>query len=358
MKKILISEEGNDHTLGNLRYTNESELQSYLKQYPELIPLEEIMDNPPRLVCIGEEVEVPSGYIDLLYIDEDGTLTIVETKLERNPEIRRKVIGQIMEYASQVVEWSIDDVYSRAEAFLGRSLEEVLWEKNSDLSTEIFRNNLINKLQRGQMRLVIAVDEIVEILRTTVTFLNSNSNLEILLLQVSCFNDGDIRKIMVPLLFGHRKKEMVTPGREMDPLTFLSKCQEGKHTRSIELYQKLNKLKTVREEKGDYINWGIAGYSYRMFHSAKDAFEAPIVGYWDGSIAIRFSTINNCGDAGQMYHERLLSIPIFANSIRDYTAHSEQGFQIDGMTSKEVDEYVNALRELGQTLDYEDLTIR
>ena len=130
MKKILVTEEGNDHTLSNLIYTYESELQGYLKKYPELIPLEETIDNPPHLVCIGEEVEVPSGYIDLLFIDEGGTLTIVEVKLERNPEIRRKVIGQIMEYASHVSDWSIDEIYARAKQFLGRPLEEVMKEGN------------------------------------------------------------------------------------------------------------------------------------------------------------------------------------------------------------------------------------
>ncbi len=177
MKKILVIEDGRDNALSKERFTDESELQGYLRKYPDLIPLEEVMDNAPRLVCIGEEVEIPSGYIDLLFIDENGGLTIVETKLARNPEIRRKVIGQIIEYASHLSNWTVDEVYKVASNFLGKRLEEVMKESWNVSSTERFRINVVDKLKKGEIRLIIAVDEIVETLRTTVTFLNEKSKL-------------------------------------------------------------------------------------------------------------------------------------------------------------------------------------
>lgn len=353
MKKILVTEEGREHILSKLRYAAESELQGYLCKYPELIPLEEIMDNAPRLVCIGEEVEIPSGYIDLLFIDENGTLTIVETKLARNPEIRRKVIGQIMEYASYISDWTVDDIYKRAEYFLRRPLEEVMKEKNKDLSADLFRINVIEKLKKGEIRLVIAVDEIVETLRTTVIFLNTNSKFDILLLEISSFDDGANRKILVPLLFGYAKKEVVSKGGQTDEITFLSMCQDGKHSRAIDLYKKIKRLVSEREGSGDHITWGASGYSYRMPHQASDKLEAPIVGYPDGSIAIRFSTIANCGDAGQIYLQRLRSIPTIAIGIGDNTTQSEKGYSTDIMTSKEIDKYISALDELGKALDSE-----
>ncbi|MFC1952600.1 hypothetical protein ACFLWR_00520 [Chloroflexota bacterium] len=351
MKKILVAEDNNDHTLNSLTYTDEKELQDYLSKYPELIPLEEIMDNPPRLVCIGYEVVVPSGYIDLLFIDEDGTLTIVEVKLERNSEIHRKVIGQIMEYASQVSEWSIDDVYTKAQEYLKRPLEDVMREKNEDLSIDLFRENVTDKLTKGDIRLVIAVDEIVEILRTTVTFLNRNSKFELFLLQISCFNDEDNRKILVPLLFGYARRPTIhtLPG-QTDRTTFLALCQEGRHTRSKELFEKLEKLSLEREDIGDEIRWGVSGYSYKLIHKSNDTFELPVVGQPDGSMSIRFSLINNLGETGERYLQRLLSIPTIANQIGDYLTRSEQSFHIDAMTSSEVDDYVSALRELGQAI--------
>ncbi|MFC1907507.1 hypothetical protein ACFLW8_05425 [Chloroflexota bacterium] len=349
MKKILVTEEGKNHTLSKLDYTAESELQGYLRKYPDLIPLEEVMDNAPHLVCIGEEVEVPSGYIDLLFIDENGVLTIVETKLAKNPEIRRKVIGQIMEYASHISDWTVDEVYKTAKGFLGRELEEVMREKNRDFSAELFRNNVVDKSKKGEIRLVIAVDEIVETLRTTVTFLNRNSKFDILLLEISSFNDGANRKIHVPLLFGYARKEVTSTGSgQTDETTFLSMCQQGRHRRAIELYKKVKKLTGKREDSGDYLLWGASGYSYRISHRVSGQFEAPLVGYPDGNLAIRFSTIANCGKAGQTYLQRLLSIPSIANGIGEYTTQSEKAFSTDKMTSEEIDMFISALEELGQ----------
>ena len=207
-------------------------------------------------------------------------------------------------------------------------------EGNKDLSIDLFRINVADKLQKGEIRLVIAVDEIVEILRTTVTFLNRNSKFEIFLLQISCFGDRDNRKILVPLLFGYARKPVArtTPG-QTDRTTFLALCLDGKHSRSKELFEKIEKLSLEREDIGDEVRWGASGYSYKLSHSARDTFELPIVGYPDGSVAIRFSTIENCGEAGQVYLQRLLSIPTIANQIGDYTARSEQGFHIDAMTA-------------------------
>jgi hypothetical protein len=38
-----------------------------------------------------------SGYTDLLGVDERGNILVVETKHARNDEVRRKVIGQVLD---------------------------------------------------------------------------------------------------------------------------------------------------------------------------------------------------------------------------------------------------------------------
>jgi len=75
------------------------------------------------------------------------------------------------------------------------------------------------------------------------------------------------------------------------------------------------------------------------------------VGWPDGGVAIRFSTIVNCGEAGHTYLQRLRAIPTFADGIGDYTARSEKGYSINSMTSEEIDKYISALDELGKALD-------
>lgn len=353
MKKILVVHDGKDHAVSKERFTDESELQGYLRKYPDLIPLEEIMDDAPRLVCIGEEVETPGGFIDLLFIDENGILTIVETKLARNPEVRRKVIGQIMEYASHVSNWTVDEVYGLAKDFLGRHLEEVMRESWGDFSTDRFRGSIVDKLKTGEIRLVIAVDEIVETLRTTVTFLNKNSKFDILLLEITSFNDAENRKIFVPSIFGYAKKEVISGSPPIDELTFLSLCEQGGHRRATELYHKVEKLLARRQGNGDYLHWGASGYSYRMPRKGYDTPEAPFVCNVNGDLAIRLSIIDRSGRAGQTYLERLVSIASIANKMGDYRAQSEKMFSTDYMMPEDIDVFVSAIEQLGLAFDQE-----
>jgi hypothetical protein len=69
-----------------------------LYQSPELIPLR-AGENAPR-VFVRESGLPGSGSTDLLDVDSDGNIYVVECKLASNSEIRRKVIGQVLEYAA------------------------------------------------------------------------------------------------------------------------------------------------------------------------------------------------------------------------------------------------------------------
>jgi hypothetical protein len=48
------------------------------------------------------ELPLPSGYVDNLYATPDGDLIVGETKLFRNPEARREVVAQIIDYAKDL----------------------------------------------------------------------------------------------------------------------------------------------------------------------------------------------------------------------------------------------------------------
>ena len=63
-----------------------------------------------RLIPVGMEVPTPAGYIDNLFVTAEGHLVVVECKLWRNPEARRKVLAQIIDYAQSVSSWQYDDL--------------------------------------------------------------------------------------------------------------------------------------------------------------------------------------------------------------------------------------------------------
>ena len=63
-------------------------LQKLLSMYPHMIPIDEIEPALGPLICLGMEVLTKSGPVDLLYVSPTGYLSLVETKLWRNPEAR------------------------------------------------------------------------------------------------------------------------------------------------------------------------------------------------------------------------------------------------------------------------------
>jgi hypothetical protein len=79
---------------------DESWLQEALRRYPELLPVEEFGPVFHPLVSIGREVPTTAGSIDNLFISHAGYPVLVETKLWRNPEAKREVVAQLIDYAT------------------------------------------------------------------------------------------------------------------------------------------------------------------------------------------------------------------------------------------------------------------
>src|SRR5207249_12142830 len=85
----------------------EDSLQTLIEKQPNLIngrQLEPGSDDPPRFVLLRREMAVGDWSLDHLLVDQRGVLTFVEAKLLQNPEARRAVIGQILDYAAYAAE--------------------------------------------------------------------------------------------------------------------------------------------------------------------------------------------------------------------------------------------------------------
>lgn len=218
MARILHMSGGSIEPIDSTKFLKEANLHDYLEKYPELIPFEEIEDDPPTALVIGREVSVRSGSIDLLIIDASGRLTIVETKLAKNPEARREVVGQVIEYASFVSQWTADQVEHQAVDYLkcGSAEEFYLRLSTKDQSVEpidatAFKIQVEKNLKDGNLRLVIAVDEIVESLRSIVVFLNSFTRFDFVLLQLHEYSLGNDDHVFIPSLFGQMKPTSQRP---------------------------------------------------------------------------------------------------------------------------------------------------
>lgn len=192
-------------------FENEAALQKILYESPEIIPLEKLGENWTKPKLFIKEAGLPgSGNTDLIGIDEDGGITIIECKLATNADIRRKVIGQVLEYAAYL--WQLpyeefDRICSKAEGWGDKGLTDVMREKTTEnresWSDESFRRRVSSTLDKGNFLLIIAVDALNDELRRVIQFLNSRGegSPNICALELRQFQTADIR-MLVPELFG------------------------------------------------------------------------------------------------------------------------------------------------------------
>src|SRR3954470_11804394 len=85
---------------------SESWLQDLLYRFPNALPIDEIDDGYSQLIPVCKEMNTPKGPIDVVYITPSGRPVILEAKLWRNPEARRKVVAQILDYAQALSRWN------------------------------------------------------------------------------------------------------------------------------------------------------------------------------------------------------------------------------------------------------------
>ena len=81
---------------------DEATLQDLLFRFPRSLPIAAIDAAHSDPVPVCRELYTPAGYVDALYINPLGRLILAEFKLWRNPQARREVIGQILDYAKEL----------------------------------------------------------------------------------------------------------------------------------------------------------------------------------------------------------------------------------------------------------------
>lgn len=144
-------------------------LQSLLFEHPELVPLEFIEAGDGRFIPLCRELPLPkptgSVFLDLLGITPQGRPVMVECKLWRNPQARREVVAQILEYAALLRRWNYADLSASLSRFLGPG-ENPLFahvEKHGTALDEArFVDAVTRNLRAGDFHLIIAGDGIRE----------------------------------------------------------------------------------------------------------------------------------------------------------------------------------------------------
>lgn len=201
----LAGEESGEYT--------EKWLQDLLFSSPDLLPIKDVDPAYDSLIPVCRELSTEAGFIDLLYVTPSGTLTICEVKLWRNPEARRKVVGQILDYASELSRWTYEDLQrevGRATKKHGNVLFEMVKARHPDADERAFCDALSRNLRTGRFLLLIVGDGIREGTRQIADYLTEKGNLAFSLglveLKLYALEDGT--RLVVPSI--HARTEILS----------------------------------------------------------------------------------------------------------------------------------------------------
>ena len=210
-------------------YDSEEHLQTLLANHSALLAGEQMYDGQPRKwLLLAREATVAGTngaspwYVDHVFVDQDGIPTLIEVKRSSDTRIRREVIGQMLDYAANVVaRWSPETL--RTLYLSGKKSVERLQEFLNGDDPEQFWDKLGVNLAAGRIRMVFVADVIPPELRTVVDFLAAQlKTAEVFAIEVRKYR-GPANHALVPRLVSTPKtNRSELPERQWDEATFLN----------------------------------------------------------------------------------------------------------------------------------------
>lgn len=197
----LINQDGSGRRLipsqAQERPYDEAWLQEVLRQHPNILPAAEIESIFSPLVSIGREVSTDSGPIDNLFISHRGYLILVETKLWRNPEARREVVAQAIDYGSSLSKWKYEKLNDAVKQYTGKyesgEMSLVDWVEQRlgpvEGGRDFFEESVAKNLRLGRFLTMIVSDKIRQPVIEMVSYVNKYPGLamDVALVELQCF---------------------------------------------------------------------------------------------------------------------------------------------------------------------------
>jgi hypothetical protein len=290
-------------------YEYETILQSNLAQYPRLLAGGQMSEEGiDRWALIGREKGVPDKQgggdrwsADHLFVDQNKIPTIVEVKRGNNTEIRRQIVGQMLDYVAHAsIYWDASTLRQRFKetcSDIGVSPEQVLTELTGDEETAGFWEAVEKNLRSKEIRLLFVADTIPSELKRVVEFLNeAMQEVEVLATEVVQYASEE-ETVFVPRLYGQTEEAKASSSEsvsrsgseyvetESDLYADLeSKLNSGEISEPI--YDTFRDLYTFSKELGDTIN--IGGAKNANFGLQVDAHQ----GGYSGSPSVFTANVN------------------------------------------------------------------
>jgi hypothetical protein len=278
----------------NMLYKEEW-LQGLLFKYPDILPVDKLDEEFAPPISIGREI---TG-IDNLFISPKGLITIVETKLWRNPEALRTVVAQILDYAQALSTWSykkLDDAVRKSMSRLGKGnlgVYQLVKKqiKSFELSDIEFEASVQNCLENCKFALLIVGDRIYPETTQIAEAIQSAPHMQYSFgfVELQCFKlnkEEDWPLVIVPNLIAKTKEitraiikvvyeekkpevEVSTPETERIPARRTS-LKEFVATLPSNIRNTFNSYIEKWIHSGYIIYWGLVGFSCRINWNGKE----------------------------------------------------------------------------------------
>jgi hypothetical protein len=290
-------------------YPNEDLLQELIAKFPGVLAGEE-GGVPNRWLLVGREAGLPDTEdgsdrwaVDHLFLDQDAVPTLVEVKLARDTRIRREVVGQMLDYASNaVVYWPIErlrELFLRQCQQEGHDPDQLLAQvAGPEADPEVFWGQADENLRAGRLRLVFVADEIPRELRRIIEFLNGQMSADVIGIEVKQYL-GDELTTLVPKVIGQtaeaEARKRRSPGRatrQWDADSFFAVMAEKRPAAEVAVARTLFELAGERGWQPMFGSGRING-SWLPTLQANGHSYRPFALYTNGVLAVAFEPLAN-----------------------------------------------------------------
>lgn len=159
---------------------SEAQIQDLVHRHPGSLPIDEIDPSFKNPIAICRELRTQAGPIDNLLVTASGLPVLVECKLWRNPESRREVVGQIIDYAKELSRWTSSDLQrevGRRLGVTGNAMLDLVRAVDPSVDEIAFNDALSLNLRRGRFLLLILGDGIREGVEAIAEYLQRHAGL-------------------------------------------------------------------------------------------------------------------------------------------------------------------------------------
>lgn len=302
-------------------YNNESHLQALMAEDPTLVPVTDLgVSVSPFLVAVREVTLRGSGSLDILAFNESGGMAVMECKLADNPEIRRKVIGQIVEYAAFLNKLDYEELDEIVLRRAGQHLHKLMEAKVADPEWDAadFQAAVERNLSEGRFTLIIVVDRMDDTLGITLEYLNTCGfrNISLHALEMSHLSDNEM-EILIPQVHGAGTPPVATESttRTWTEDDFLRQVAE-KAAPAVQ--DQVRQLLSFSKEHADRISWGkgkTGSLSFQVLIQGKPTTVFSL--FADGYLFVGYANVLRAVSDPKLvegFRESLAKIPKFKNA--------------------------------------------